>query len=265
MKPAWLPPLFLAVAAMCGASVQAQEVFAPARARGELRVGVPALAPAPLAGAKVRTPEGLAVPAAARLAARLNLPLVLVEVPASQAQAALTEGRADVVLAEQTVGSPPSQGWISARVSMQPKAVIRSDTPLRIWPQVAGKRVCMAQSNLRAQTLAVAHDARVQTYRAPSDALVAVREGQCDIALIDGTVWTALMRFPEWRKFSSTLPADGPRADLGWLTSPRDTVWLQNEMRSWQATGAWTAMAAKWARDVAFDVYLDQEVPDCHG
>ncbi len=74
MKPAWLPPLFLAVAAMCGASVQAQEVFAPARARGELRVGVPALAPAPLAGAKVRTPEGLAVPAAARLAARLTCP-----------------------------------------------------------------------------------------------------------------------------------------------------------------------------------------------
>ncbi|CFD97959.1 substrate-binding protein [Bordetella pertussis] len=36
-------------------------------------------------------------------------------------------------------------------------------------------------------------------------------------------------------------------------------------MQAWHREGAWTAMTAKWARDVAFDVYLDQEVPDCHG
>ena len=41
--------------------------------------------------------------------------------------------------------------------------------------------------------------------------------------------------------------------------------WLGQEMRAWDRAGAWKAMTAKWARDVAFDVYLDQEVPDCHG
>ncbi|OZI75003.1 transporter substrate-binding domain-containing protein [Bordetella genomosp. 12] len=264
MKRAWLSSLWIA-AALCGPAAQAEPVFAQAHARGELRVGIPALAAAPVAGAKVRTPEGLAQPAAARLAARLGLPLVLVQVPAAQAQAALAEGKADVVLAERADNDAPEQGWVSARVTLQPKAVIRSDTPLRRWSQTEGMRVCMAQTNQRAQALAQAHHAQVQPYRAPSDALVAVREGQCDIALIDDAVWAALMRFPEWRKFSSTLPPDGPRAELGWVAAAPDTRWLQNEMRSWQATGAWAAMSAKWARDVAFDVYLDQEVPDCHG
>ncbi|MCJ9708892.1 ABC transporter substrate-binding protein, partial [Bordetella hinzii] len=78
-------------------------------------------------------------------------------------------------------------------------------------------------------------------------------------------VWNALMRFPEWRKFSSTLPPEGRRAELGWLAPAPEAAWLQSEMRTWQANGSWNAMTAKWARDVAFDVYLDQEVPDCHG
>ncbi len=184
--------------------------------------------------------------------------------PAAQAQAALAEGRADVVLAERADGAAPEPGWVGSRYTVQPKAVIRSDTPMRNWSQAAGKRVCMAQANTRAQALARAHGAEVQAYRVPSDALVAVREGQCDIALIDDVAWNALMRFPEWRKFSATLPPEGRRAELGWLARAPEAAWLQNEMRTWQATGGWNAMTAKWARDVAFDVYLDQEVPDCH-
>ena len=110
--------------------------------------------------------------------------------------------------------------------------------------------------------------AEVRTYRVPSDALVAVREGDCDVGLIDDALWEPLMRFPEWKKFSSTLAAEGMRAERAWLVSaaaPADRAWLAAEMRAWDRAGAWKALAAKWARDVAFDVYLDQEVPDCHG
>ena len=108
----------------------------------------------------------------------------------------------------------------------------------------------------------------MRTYRVPSDALVAVREGDCDVGLIDDALWEPLMRFPEWKKFSSTLAAEGMRAERAWLVSaaaPADRAWLAAEMRAWDRAGAWKALAAKWARDVAFDVYLDQEVPDCHG
>ena len=53
-----------------------------------------------------------------------------------------------------------------------------------------------------------------------------------------------------------------------WLLPAADTAtqaWLDARMREWARAGAWKALPAKWARDVAFDVYLDQEVADCHG
>ncbi|WZB60611.1 hypothetical protein WJ970_22260 [Achromobacter xylosoxidans] len=59
----------------------------------------------------------------------------------------------------------------------------------------------------------------MRTYRVPSDALVAVREGDCDVGLIDDALWEPLMRFPEWKKFSSTLAAEGARAERAWLVS----------------------------------------------
>lgn len=267
MKPQ-LPStlLLLLLLALCvSASVHAAEPFAQARARGELHVGVMSLPQAPGPGVKVRTPDRLDAPAAQRLAQRLGLRLVLVAVPPQEAQAALADGRADVVLADRIDGKAPGGQWVASQYSGQPKAVIRSDTALRSWDQVRGHSVCMAESNSRAQALARQYGAKVQTYKVPSDALVGVREGSCDIGLLDDSVWAPLMRFPEWRKFSSSLPPEGQRAELGWVAQASDTEWLTREMRAWNASGVWNDIAAKWARDVAFDVYLDQEVPDCHG
>ena len=123
-------------------------------------------------------------------------------------------------------------------------------------------------SQVDTRALAESWGAVVRTYRVPSDALVAVREGACDVGLVDDAVWEPLVRFPEWKKFSSTLePAGAPRERV-WLLPAEDTAgraWLASEMKAWNQSGAWKAMTAKWARDVAFDVYLDQEVPDCHG
>ncbi|MGO1766047.1 MAG: ABC transporter substrate-binding protein, partial [Advenella sp.] len=36
-------------------------------------------------------------------------------------------------------------------------------------------------------------------------------------------------------------------------------------MQQWDSAGQWASFSKQWATDVAFDVYLDQEVPDCHG
>ena len=133
---------------------------------------------------------------------------------------------------------------------------------------VRGRSVCVAEAATQARTLAESWGAVVRTYRVPSDALVAVREGSCDIGLVDDAVWEPLVRFPEGKKFSSTLAADGARRERVWLLAADDTAGralLADEMRAWDRAGAWKAMTAKWARDVAFDVYLDQEVADCHG
>ena len=76
------------------------------------------------------------------------------------------------------------------------------------------------------------------------------------------------MRFPEWRAFSATLPLGGARMERRWLlpaSAHESRAWLEKEMRDWKSKNVWNTLGAKWARDVAFDVYLDQEVPDCHG
>lgn len=270
-------PFVLAAGLLAAGLAQAQpeaqpavqpKVFAAASTRGELVVGVPYLAPPPAAGAKIRTPEGLDAAITERLGASLKLPVRLVQVPAGDAARALAAGEVDLVLADNADRQPQTVAVQATGYAARPKAVIRSDTRLRKPADVQGRSVCMAEAATQAKALAQSWGAAVKTYRVPSDALVAVREGECDIGLVDDAVWEPLMRFPEWKKFSSTLAADGARHERVWLVPARDEAsraWLGQEMRSWDRAGAWKAMTTKWARDVAFDVYLDQEVPDCHG
>ncbi|KNE27650.1 MULTISPECIES: transporter substrate-binding domain-containing protein [Achromobacter] len=251
-------------------TAQAQQPagFAAAKARGELVVGVPYLAPLPVAGAKIRTPHGLDANMAEKLGLSLGLPVRLQQVPADEAGARLAAGEVDVVLADQASAPPSGVAVQPTGYRTRPKAVIRSDTTLRTPADVRGRSVCMAEAASETRALAESWGAVVRTYRVPSDALVAVREGACDVGLVDDAVWGPLVRFPEWKKFSSTLEPDGTRRERVWLLSAADSAsqaWLASEMKAWNQSGAWKAMTAKWARDVAFDVYLDQEVPDCHG
>jgi polar amino acid transport system substrate-binding protein len=59
----------------------------------------------------------------------------------------------------------------------------------------------------------------------------------------------------------------GRIAHRHWLlaaSAHESQAWLKKEMRVWKAQSVWKTFGDKWARDVAFDVYLDQEVPDCY-
>ncbi|ARP95415.1 transporter substrate-binding domain-containing protein [Bordetella genomosp. 13] len=247
--------------------------FLRARARGTLVIGIPHLAPPPAPGAKIRTPERLDTPVAERLGAALGLPVTLRQVAPGEAAALLAAGEVDAVLADQVEGQSaagaraPDVARVPTGYVVRPQAVIRSDTPMRRWQDAAGRSVCMAGAAAHAQELAARWGAKVRTFRVPSDALVAVREGACDIGMIDDAVWAPLMRFPEWKNFSATLPLDGPLAERVWLVAGQggQAEWLERQMRQWRRDGAWKTMTDQWARDVAFDVYLDQEVPDCHG
>lgn len=265
----------LALLAAAGARslrpVDVKTLFHDARQRGELIVGVPYLAPPLAAGAKVRTPERLDPAIAQRLGKDLGLPVVLKQVDAGQAQALLASGAVDLVLADQTDAQgdamlPSGIKRVPTGYATRPQAVIRDDTAMRRWPDVVGHTVCMSQAAVAAQALARHWGAQVRIYPVPSDALVAVREGQCDLGLVDDTVWAPLMSYPEWKKFSATLPLEDSAVEHVWLLRDKaEAGWLAGEMREWRGQGAWRKMATQWARNVAFDVYLDQSVPDCHG
>jgi polar amino acid transport system substrate-binding protein len=265
----------LALLAAAGARalrpVDVKTLFPEARQRGELIVGVPYLAPPLAAGAKVRTPERLDSAIAQRLGKSLGLPVAFKQVDAAQAPALLASGAVDLVLADQTreegdAALPDGVKRVPTGYATRPQAVIRDDTAMRHWPDVAGHTVCMSEAAAAVQGLARHWGAAVRIYRVPSDALVAVREGQCDVGLVDDTVWTPLMGYPEWKKYSATLPLEDSAVEHVWLLRGKpEAGWLVGEMREWRGQGAWRKMAAQWARNVAFDVYLDQSVPDCHG
>jgi polar amino acid transport system substrate-binding protein len=249
-----------------------QGAFAHAQQRGQLIVGVPYVTPEAKAGAKIRTEERLDTALAQQLGQELQLPVHIVQIDPQQHEAALADGRVDVLLIDREVTDSHRRkkdhpAEISTGYLARPKAVIRNDTTLRGWEDVKGLTVCMSQAAYQAQRLAEKQQVVVRTYAVPSDALVAVREGQCDIGLIDDVMWTPLMAYPEWKSFSSTLKASGPQVERVWVTNNDDVstqTWLAKTMGQWQRNGVIPAMTKKWARDIAFDVYLDQEVPDCH-
>lgn len=252
------------------AHAAAADLFAQAAARGDLRVAVTYVTPPAVPGAKVRTADRLDAPAIAALAKILNLPVKLMQLAPAEAAAALAEGSIDLALYSlpATAPEPPGVTRVPTSYRTYPKAVIRTDTDIDSRADLKGRTVCLAGTAEHAALEATAAGAVLLPFAVPSDALVAVREGRCDLGLIDQTVWQPLMDYPEWKKFSATIElSDHPRT-LTWLVSSEHTQeadWLRARMQQWDSAGQWASFSKQWATDVAFDVYLDQEVPDCHG
>ena len=257
-------------AAFAPKQAHAADVFSQAVARGSLRVAVMHVTPPAAPGAKVRTADRLDTPAITTLAKTLNLPVQMLQLAPAEAAKALADGSIDLALYSLPAATADWPGVTRVPTSYRtyPKAVIRTDTDIRSPADLKGRSVCLAGTAEHAAVAATEAGAVLMSFAVPSDALVAVREGRCDLGLIDQTVWEPLMHYPEWKKFSATVElADHPRT-LTWLVASdqaRQSHWLRATMQQWDSAGQWTAFSKKWATDVAFDVYLDQEVPDCHG
>lgn len=145
-------------------------------------------------------------------------------------------------------------------------AIMRTDTDIKSWEQLKGRTVCVAEDGKYVGKLAETYGATEQVYRAPADSLLALRIGECDAAVHDDTMLKALLRFPEWKKFSASLPP-GNAASQYFLV-PADDRELADRLRKlvagWQRTGYYGKLIAEMTHDIAFEVYLDQTVPDCH-
>ena len=109
--------------------------------------------------------------------------------------------------------------WQGTGYAVRPRRSFAAIRACAAAPTTRGRRVYGAGDAAQG---AGARLAEVRTYRVPSDALVAVREGDCDVGLIDDALWEPLMRFPEWKKFSSTLAAEGRAPNgRGWCPPRR--------------------------------------------
>ncbi|HEX7388020.1 MAG TPA: transporter substrate-binding domain-containing protein [Castellaniella sp.] len=226
-----------------------------------LAVGLEQVPVAPVAGAKVRTPariETLLMQASAS-----GYPLE--QVPASAAVSRVMAGVEGVWLGvlPATQSLPSGLSRTTLNWSASPMAIMRTDTTIHAWSDLKGRGVCLAVDGRYEGELALRFGAVERVYPSATDALLALRTGQCDATVQDESFLRNLLKFPEWHKFSASL---GPyrHDDLVVLMSTR--VPAREKALVIQATGPARvqALAKQQARDIAFEVYLDQAVPDCH-
>lgn len=252
--------LVTALSGACAAALAGNDLD-QARKRQQLVAGVHYVVPAYQGGMKFRTPEAIDTALAQDLAARLALPLTTV-------QALNPAGKPDVVLAALT-----DQDLLRRNATViptghvaGPMAIMRTDTDIKTWQQLRGRKVCLAEGGRYAGTLTARYGAIEMVKKAPADALLALRTGECDAAVHDNTLLEELIQLPEWKKFSARLPV-GPRTALAFVVPRTQTgtaAFLKQVANDWAAKAYPEQLTKKAVRHIAFEVYLDQDVPDCH-
>ncbi len=262
-------PWGLAAVASLSAAALALSGQAPAPvAITELRVGIdPAAWPAGT-GERDYTSGAFEAAYARELAQRLGATPTLVPLPPEAQAGALREGRVDLVLARTGAGAPgpgarhalPTGYRSGLGVSM------RADSPVRRWEDLRERRVCTSADNRRAQALARRLGAQLQTHAAPAQALVQVRLGACDAAILDQALIAPLLAQKEWTPFAAPLPPTEASALQAWLAPAREALAapLRAAVAELADPAHWAARRQKWAANVAFEVYYDQTGPDCH-
>ncbi|OGB26870.1 MAG: ABC transporter substrate-binding protein [Burkholderiales bacterium RIFCSPLOWO2_02_FULL_57_36] len=248
--------------------VHADNTAERAGRNGVLTVGMHHVVPPYVAGAKFRTPENIDSALAEAVSGSMKLKLNTVPVPAKEAAKALASRKADIALAAIPDADPlrKSVVIVPTGYSSGPMAIMRSDTDIKTWEQLKGRKVCVSGDGRYAGTIAEKYGATEVIFRAPADALLALRIGGCDAAVHDSAVLAQLIKLPEWKKFSARLPI-GPVSPLVFTVPAKDTQTarlLNRVADEWFATGYLTQLTEKMARNIAFEVYLDQNVPDCH-
>ena len=260
--------LAAALGLACVTASAADNAVERAKQRGALIAGMQHVVPPYVAGAKFRTPETVEFALAEAVAEQIKVRLTGVTVQQRDSARAITAQQADIVLTMLSVGDRPDKfiATVPAGYVSGPMAIMRTDTDIKTWEQLKGRKVCVAKDGRHVGTLAQKYGANEMVYRAPADALLALRIGDCDAAVHDSALLEQLIRLPEWKKFSARLPV-GPVSSLVFAVPARDThtVNVLTRMASdWSSTGYLKQTTEKMARNIAFEVYLDQHVPDCH-
>ncbi len=237
-------------------------------------------------GAKVRTPEAMDTELAQALADRLhaklrttaihvpkitgNAPPRLNERKAGAEDSLAIPAGADVALVAMPDNSaaPASAVVIATSYVSRPMAIMRSDTSVKSWEQLKGRTVCVSEGGLYAGTLAAQYDAVEKVFKAPADSLLALRTGGCDAAVHDDIMLKELLKLPEWKKFSATLtPPSNAKASLAFVVPESQTetiAAIKDLLKQWRRQDYLNTLKKRRVHDIAFEVYLDQVIPDCH-
>lgn len=236
--------------------------------KGQLVGGVGYVVPTYQAGAKFRTPESMESALLEEVArSRKAVPVMRKATAATRAQM-LVSGEADLILAVIPEGDPLARkpGVIFTGYSASPMAIMRTDTTIKTWEQLKGRTVCVSEGSPFKGTIGARYGAIEKHFPAPADSLLALRVGGCDAAVHDSTMLEELLLLPEWKKFSARLTSR-EKFNLAFMVAPADgksAKLLTGLTNRWKADRTLSALNEKRVKHIAFEVYLDQNVPDCH-
>jgi polar amino acid transport system substrate-binding protein len=240
-----------------------------ARRRGAITVGVDYVQPPiTLADYETRRGEGFEALLAEKLAEALGGRVDLVTVKPADRVTAVEKGEVDLLLVRipDTVRSLDDFEIVDTGYTSGLMPLMRSDTKITDWTHLAGRTVCVAEGNAAARALAERHGASVRVLKAPAKSLAETRTGACDAAIHDEAALRAMLKQPNWEKFSATLPA-ADRFRLAFAIRSGDRIsrdTLGKMAAQWSAHEGWSSWEDQWGADVAFEVYLEQNAPDCH-
>uniref|UniRef100_UPI00333F5862 transporter substrate-binding domain-containing protein n=1 Tax=Castellaniella defragrans TaxID=75697 RepID=UPI00333F5862 len=215
-------------------------------------------------GAKARTPARIEV-LAAREAVRPDGRLVAVDDP-TRLSAMIADGELEAWVGVIPEGADLEAGvrLTSLKYPVSPMAIMRTDTDIHDWQALSGRTVCLAADGRYVGELAARYGAIEQVYPSTADALLGMRTGQCDAMVHDQAFLQELLALPEWKKFSAQLKPYR-QVDLVQVTKvdpPRPRALYALLVAT--SPRRLTALTIGQVRETAFEVYLDQTVPDCH-
>ncbi len=141
---------------------------------------------------------------------------------------------------------------------------MRTDTDIANWTDIAGRKICFTDTNTQARDLIADFGGIPVAERAPAFSLMKVRNGECDAGLHEAALLHQLFQRPEWQKFSASLPVQRQATLVLSVADPASLPQVQAALAPITTDQAWQRRSARWARNVAFEVWMEQDAPDCH-
>jgi polar amino acid transport system substrate-binding protein len=207
---AWCLALFLAFGvASAHASVRKSDVLERIRQTGEVRVGIKTdVAPFGFvnpAGESV----GFEIDLARDIANRLGVTLVKRTVSTQDRFQKLELDEVDILIA--TVGDSLERRKVATAIEPAyfqggVTVMLRPDRQMKDWNAIRGKSICALQAAYFNRPISERYILNLQTYKTVRDALLALKDGQCDAFLYNRPAIQGYLKLPEYAAFTAPLP-----------------------------------------------------------
>ena len=245
-------------------------VLAHAIERGKLIVGVRRYPrPAPPEAPTPPEPDAFDATLARQLAASLGIPLELVGLDPATQEAALREGRVDLLVAgvpaapaaQDIAAAPGSYDTGRGLVVALRRGKVQDEAALR------GASVCVGEGSGYAGAVSQRYGAQPRSYPSSVHAASAFMAGECAALAEDGEVLERLMQNEEWRFYKPLasdvrLPSDAAIRLADGDTASRD--YLAAALRQWRSDGTLAKARDARAGNLQFEITLLKDGFICH-